>query len=117
MSFSAIFSRRDGLDALLCNDPSFDDTLEKIDESVNSDDSSFNLFEESNRIAGLLEEENEDVEDGIVEVLGADSSITDDYDMCGHDIVDDYADDIHDMGDIPANIDSMEIGDMIDSLM
>ena len=113
MSFSAIFSRRDGLDALICNDPSFDKVLEKIDESANEDDG-FNIFEEADRLSGLRE--NDDIEtddDSITELLDGDDC----YDTCGTDIVDDYADDIHAMGEIPADIDSMEVGDMIDSLM
>ena len=115
MAFSTIFSRRDGLDALLCNDPSFDKVLDKIDESANSNDG-FDLFEEANRISGLREETADDIDDGITDVLGDDGSITDCYATTSSDIVDDYADEIHDI-DIPDEIDNMEIGDMIDSLM
>lgn len=113
MAFSSMFFRRDGLDALISNDPSFDHTVEKIDESA-IDNDEFNLFEEADRLAGISEEglTDEVDDDSITELLDGDDC----YDSSGTDMVDDYADDIHAI-DIPDNIENMEIGDMIDSLM
>lgn len=118
MSLSLMFNRRDGLDALLCNDPSFDNTLEKIDESLNINDNEYNMFEDADRISGVEDEmDDSEMDNSIVDVLSTSPSLTDDYYSAGFDMVDDYADEIHDMGDIPTNIEDMEIGDMIDSLM
>lgn len=109
---SVIFSRCDGLDALLCMDPNYDKLLEDIDDQMTKPEELYDLVKESNYYAGLIQSEpiNEESDD-ITEY--------EDYDYdCGNgDMIDLKADDIHDAMDICNDIGDMEVGDMIDQLM
>lgn len=110
MQMSNMFSRCDGLDAMIAMDPTFSSVLDDIDDKMNVDESG-SLVRASLIEQVLMEEAEEELEDS----YGDEIDNVDDgsyVDGEGVDPVDMAADEIHDM-----EVEADDIGEMIDSLM
>lgn len=112
MEFNHIFSD-EGIDAIMSSDSNYDSVFDSVKSENVSE--SVDIFTEAKRYT------NEDVEDLIEKNTNIDETIPDSdaYDDTVNpaDIVNTYADEIHDASDDVSDADHMDIGEMIDSLM